>query len=931
MLWMWRRVIAPALKLLTFFHLASSSNSTQELTLSVILPFDGGTWCQGHNILPAIRMARDIINQKGLIPGYNLTTEIHNGKCDVSEGLESFIDSLLARDRLLVGFVGPGCSSSAKPIGAVSRQYPFISISYSAESSELSNSVTYPYFLRTVPPAGELQKLWLALLKHYGWFRFALVIQNDHAGFSTDWFQQELLDDPLFNWSDVTLISTTQDGRSWDPVAVIKELQKNDIRIILAMLFEDHARELMCAAYKMGLTGCRGEKQYVWIFPGWYDSEWWYRSSCNEQLDTNCPGHMVLHALNGYLVIQNQYFTDKSEDEKIAGGLTVKQWHEKYESYRKVYQEELRGRNETVTLRERHFGSYAYDAVFTWVYALNKFFQEGNRPKFHISDDKSASKKIGTRLKEIMTGVKFSGISGEVKFNGNDRIANLTVRNFVNGTYRTVATYDTITETFTHENVLVNWGNGCDATIPRDRAVEVFHGCSGLTSFALLLGSCAKAVAIVSSLGFLVVLLIILLLFFRYHRKFEATRKRMNSLGLMDRKRRSLLLNVDDFEVSRSTLQLNRKLGEGCFGAVYGGEGVSVVDGEERTPIAVKALRPGAEPEEKVLFLEEVQVMKQFIHPNIVRLIGVCTKEEPICAVMELMVYGDLKSYLLSHRLCLTSPDLQWMAVQVGRGVEYLHSRQFVHRDIASRNCMVTLNKTTKLGDFGLTRKVGDSSDYYRYRRSGLLPIRWMAPESIRNGIFATSSDVWSFGILLFEIITLAGFPYQEWSNYQVIENVSKGLTIQLPAQCHSELKGTMTDCWIYEADRRPTISVVLSRIEGDTRSQIFVPCTETLPEIINAANEVECSVPADTSLPVRKRTIPVHEACSTLVRRFSESAITKMVISQDSAKTKTSGDDCSLSRQPSIKCPRHPLSSSSLRRHANKRQTHFTCQESYI
>lgn len=100
-----------------------------------------------------------------------------------------------------------------------------------------------------------------------------------------------------------------------------------------------------------------------------------------------------------------------------------------------------------------------------------------------------------------MTGVKFSGISGEVKFNGNDRIANLTVRNFVNGTYRTVATYDTITETFTHENVLVNWGNGCDATIPRDRAVEVFHGCSGLTSFALLLGSCAKAVAIVSSLG----------------------------------------------------------------------------------------------------------------------------------------------------------------------------------------------------------------------------------------------------------------------------------------------------------------------------------------------------------------------------------------------------------------------------------------------
>lgn len=212
-------------------------------------------WCRGHEILPAIEMARDIVNKEQLIPGYELVTAVYNGQCSTAEGLHAFIDTLLhstrSNDSRLLGFVGPGCSGSAKPIGAASHNYPLISISYSAESSELSNSSVYPYFLRTAPHSGYLQSAWLALLKHYKWFRFALIVQNDYAGFSTDLFQQKVLNDSEFNWSDVLLISTAQGSSRWNPVKVVKELKKNRIKIIVAMLFEQHAQELVCAAYKM--------------------------------------------------------------------------------------------------------------------------------------------------------------------------------------------------------------------------------------------------------------------------------------------------------------------------------------------------------------------------------------------------------------------------------------------------------------------------------------------------------------------------------------------------------------------------------------------------------------------------------------------------------------------------------------------------------
>ena len=176
------------------------------------------------------------------------------------------------------------------------------------------------------------------------------------------------------------------------------------------------------------------------------------------------------------------------------------------------------------------------------------------------------------------------------------------------------------------------------------------------------------------------------------------------------------------------------------------------------------------------------------------RLLGVVSRGQPTLVVMELMTNGDLKSYLRSHRpetnensaLEPTSfegmeindnskrrpPSLERilrMAVEIADGMAYLAAKKFVHRDLAARNCMVAEDLTVKIGDFGMTRDIYET-DYYRKGTKGLLPVRWMAPESLKDGVFTSYSDVWSYGVVLWEMVTLASQPYQGLSNDQVIQ-----------------------------------------------------------------------------------------------------------------------------------------------------------------
>lgn len=164
-----------------------------------------------------------------------------------------------------------------------------------------------------------------------------------------------------------------------------------------------------------------------------------------------------------------------------------------------------------------------------------------------------------------------------------------------------------------------------------------------------------------------------------------------------------------------------------------------------------------------------------------VRLLGVVSLGQPVFVLMELMANGDLKTFLRNRRPSETSagqpPTLEQlykMAAEIADGMAYLSAKKFVHRDLAGRNCMVAADLTVKIGDFGMTRDIYET-DYYRKGNKGLLPVRWMAPESLKDGVFTSQSDVWSFGVVLWEMVTLAMQPYQGLSNEQVLKFVVNG------------------------------------------------------------------------------------------------------------------------------------------------------------
>ncbi|KAK2084457.1 hypothetical protein P7K49_037490 [Saguinus oedipus] len=207
----------------------------------------------------------------------------------------------------------------------------------------------------------------------------------------------------------------------------------------------------------------------------------------------------------------------------------------------------------------------------------------------------------------------------------------------------------------------------------------------------------------------------------------------------------------DEWEVPREQISIIRELGQGSFGMVYEGLARGLEAGEEPTPVALKTVNELASPRERIEFLKEASVMKAFKCHHVVRLLGVVSQGQPTLVIMELMTRGDLKSHLRSLRPeaennpGLPQPALRemiQMAGEIADGMAYLAANKFVHRDLAARNCMVSQDFTVKIGDFGMTRDVYET-DYYRKGGKGLLPVRWMAPESLKDGIFTTHSDVW--------------------------------------------------------------------------------------------------------------------------------------------------------------------------------------------
>ncbi|XP_064867318.1 LOW QUALITY PROTEIN: insulin-like growth factor 1 receptor, partial [Oncorhynchus nerka] len=278
----------------------------------------------------------------------------------------------------------------------------------------------------------------------------------------------------------------------------------------------------------------------------------------------------------------------------------------------------------------------------------------------------------------------------------------------------------------------------------------------------------------------------------------------------------------DEWEVLREKITMNRELGQGSFGMVYEGVAKGVVKDEPETCVAIKTVNESASMRERIEFLNEASVMKEFNCHHVVRLLGVVSQGQPTLVIMELMTKGDLKSHLRSLRAkdsySLNLPPLKeiiQMAGQIADGMSYLNANKFVHRDLAARNCMVADDYTVKIGDFGMTRDIYET-DYYRKGGKGLLPVRWMSPESLKDGVFTTTSDVWSFGVVLWEIATLAEQPYQGMSNEQVLRFVMDGGLLDKPDNCPDMLFELMRMCWQYNPKMRPSFLEIINSIKEE-------------------------------------------------------------------------------------------------------------------
>ncbi|NWX24129.1 ROS1 kinase, partial [Aegotheles bennettii] len=276
----------------------------------------------------------------------------------------------------------------------------------------------------------------------------------------------------------------------------------------------------------------------------------------------------------------------------------------------------------------------------------------------------------------------------------------------------------------------------------------------------------------------------------------------------------------------RDKLNLHKLLGSGAFGEVYEGTAVDILgDGNGESKVAVKTLKKGATDHEKSEFLKEAHLMSKFDHPHILKLLGVCLLNEPQYLILELMEGGDLLSYLRGARKqklqspLLTVTDLLDICLDICKGCVYLEKMHFIHRDLAARNCLVSekeyesSSRVVKIGDFGLARDIY-KNDYYRKRGEGLLPVRWMAPESLIDGVFTNRSDVWAFGVLVWETLTLGQQPYPGFSNTEVFHHVRSGGRLESPNNCPRDLSDLMTGCWAQEPHNRPAFSYIHGKLQ---------------------------------------------------------------------------------------------------------------------
>ncbi|XP_055387237.1 tyrosine-protein kinase Btk29A isoform X3 [Condylostylus longicornis] len=264
-------------------------------------------------------------------------------------------------------------------------------------------------------------------------------------------------------------------------------------------------------------------------------------------------------------------------------------------------------------------------------------------------------------------------------------------------------------------------------------------------------------------------------------------------------------LSHDKWEIHPMELMLLEELGSGQFGVVRRGKWRGSID------TAVKMMKEGTMSEDD--FIEEAKVMTKLQHQNLVQLYGVCSKHRPIYIVTEYMKHGSLLNYLRRHETSLIGNMglLLDMCIQVSKGMAYLERHNYIHRDLAARNCLVGSENVVKVADFGLARYVLD--DQYTSSGGTKFPIKWAPPEVLNYTRFSSKSDVWAYGVLMWEVFTCGKMPYGRLKNTEVVERVQRGIILEKPKSCAKEIYDVMRKCWYHSPEERPSFRLLKEQL----------------------------------------------------------------------------------------------------------------------